>query len=321
MVEKLISISIKNRWMVLLIATIEGRQRFSVNARLAQDYRSNLNEIKRTLIQTPNYGPIPLSSVADIEINEGPPMINSENAMLRGTVLFNVRGRDLGSTVKEAQEKLNTMMKTLPKGYFVEWSGQYENLIRADRTLKMILPIVFVIIFMCLYFAFKSIREAFYSLITIPFSLIGGAYMVYFYGVNLSVAVAVGFIALFGIAVETGVVMVIYLNDAMQNLVALKGNSKHSITKEDLKEYVMNGAAKRLRPKLMTVSVALFGLIPVLWSTGVGSDVMIPIVLPMIGGVFTSSTHILLVTPLIFLMVKEYELKKFGKLEVLDVKH
>ena len=304
-----------------LTTTIEGRQRFSVNARIAQDYRSNLHEIKRTLIQTPNYGPIPLSSVADIEINEGSPMINSENAMLRGTVLFNVRGRDLGSTVKEAQEKLNAMMKTLPKGYFVEWSGQYENLIRADRTLKMILPIVFVVIFLCLYFAFKSVREAFYSLITIPFALIGGAYMVYFYGVNLSVAVAVGFIALFGIAVETGVVMVIYLNDAMQNLVTLKGNSSKKITKQDLKEYVMEGAAKRLRPKLMTVSVALFGLIPVLWSTGVGSDVMIPIVLPMIGGVFTSSTHILLVTPLIFLMVKEYELKKFGKLEVLDVKH
>ena len=304
-----------------LTTTIEGRQRFSVNARLAQDYRSKLSEIKRTLIHTTSFGPIPLSTVADIEINEGPPMINSENAMLRGTVLFNVRGRDLGSTVKDAQDKLNLMVKSLPKGYYIEWSGQYENLIRADRTLKMILPIVLLIIFVCLYFAFKSLREAFYSLITIPFALIGGAYMVYFYGVNLSVAVAVGFIALFGIAVETGVVMVIYLNDAMQNLVALKGNSKETITKEDLREYVMAGATKRLRPKLMTVSVALFGLIPVLWATGVGSDVMIPVVLPMIGGVFTSSTHILLVTPLIFLLMKEHELKKFGKLEVLDVKH
>lgn len=304
-----------------LTTTIEGRQRFSVNARLAQDYRSNLDEIKRTLIKTSGFGYIPLSSVADIEISEGAPMINSENAMLRGTVLFNVRGRDLGSTVHDAQVKLNEMIRSLPKGYFIEWSGQYENLIRADRTLKMILPVVIVIIFCCLYFAFNSIREAFYSLITIPFALIGGAYMVYFYGVNLSVAVAVGFIALFGIAVETGVVMVIYLNDAMQNLVALKGNSSETITNKDLKDYVMAGAAKRLRPKLMTVSVALFGLIPVLWSTGTGSDVMIPIVLPMIGGVFTSSTHILLVTPLIFLLTKEYELKKYGKLEVLDVNH
>jgi Cu(I)/Ag(I) efflux system membrane protein CusA/SilA len=145
--------------------------------------------------------------------------------------------------------------------------------------------------------------------------------MVYFWGVNLSVAVAVGFIALFGIAVETGVVMVIYLNDAMQQLVSLRGNSSANITRDELREYVIAGAAKRLRPKLMTVCVALFGLIPVLWATGVGSDVMKPIVLPMIGGVLTSSTHILLVTPLIFLMTKEYELRKLGKLEVYETRH
>lgn len=303
-----------------LTPTIEGRRRFSVNLRLAQDYRSNLDAIRRTLVQTMNYGPIPLSSVAEIKISYGPAMIQSENALLRGTVLFNVRERDLGSTVQEAQDRLNTMVKSLPKGYFIEWSGQYENLIRAERTLKLILPIVLVIIFGCLYFAFHSVREAFFSLISIPFALIGGAYMVYFFGVHLSVAVAVGFIALFGIAVETGIVMVIYLNDAMQQLVALKGNSKETITREDLRVYVMNGAVKRLRPKLMTVCVALFGLVPVLWATGTGSDVMLPIVLPMIGGVLTSSTHILLVTPLIFLMVKEYELKKHGRLEVLEVK-
>jgi Cu(I)/Ag(I) efflux system membrane protein CusA/SilA len=303
-----------------LTTTIEGRQRFSVNVRMAQDYRSNLEAIKRILVQTPNNGPVPLSSVADINISDGPAMIQSENALLRGTVLFNVRDRDLGSTVKEAQERLNMMVKTLPKGYYIEWSGQYENLIRAEHTLKLILPIVLIIIFACLYFAFHSIREAFFSLISIPFALVGGAYMVYFFGVHLSVAVAVGFIALFGIAVETGIVMVIYLNDAMQQLVALKGNSKETITREDLRVYVMNGAVKRLRPKLMTVCVALFGLVPVLWATGTGSDVMLPIVLPMIGGVLTSSTHILLVTPLIFLMVKEYELRKYGKLEVLEVK-
>ena len=303
-----------------LTPTIEGRRRFSVNLRFAQDYRNNLDQIKRTLVQTPASGPIPLSAVADIRISDGPAMIQSENALLRGTVLFNVRDRDLGSTVAEAQNKLNSMVKTLPKGYFIEWSGQYENMVRAQHTLIMILPIVLIIIFACLYFAFHSIREAFFSLISIPFALIGGAYMVYFFGVHLSVAVAVGFIALFGIAVETGIVMVIYLNDAMQQLVALKGNSKETITREDLRVYVMNGAVKRLRPKLMTVCVALFGLVPVLWSTGTGSDVMVPIVLPMIGGVLTSSTHILLVTPLIFLMVKEYELRKHGKLDVLEVK-
>ncbi len=301
--------------------TIEGRQRFTISVRLAQDYRNSIEHLKRIPIKTPSLGTIPLSSVATIRFEDGPPMITSENAMLRGAVLFNVRDRDLGSTVKEAVEKLHTEMGVLPNGYYFEWSGQYENLIRGEKTLIMILPLVLLIIFISLYLAFKSIREAFFSLITVPFALIGGAYMVYFYGVNLSVAVAVGFIALFGIAVETGVVMIIYLNDAMQQLIKLRGNSSETISKEELKEFVIAGAAKRLRPKLMTVSVALFGLVPVLWSTGVGSDVMLPIVLPMIGGVLTSSTHILLVTPLIFLMTKEYELKKFGKMEVYEIKH
>lgn len=304
-----------------LTTTVEGRQRFSVNARFGQDFRNNITSLKRLQVQTMDFGPIPLEAVADIKLSEGPPMINSENAMLRGTVLFNVRGRDLGSTVSEAREKLDKMMIRLPKGYFLEWSGQYENLIRSEKTLKLILPIVLVVIFLSMYFAFHSAREAFLSLITVPFALIGGAYIIYFWGVNLSVAVAVGFIALFGLAVETGIVMVIYLNDAMQQLVAKKGNSRETITREDLKEYVIAGAAKRLRPKLMTVCVSLFALIPILWSHGVGSDVMKPIVLPMVGGVLTSATHILLVTPLIFLMAKEYELKKYGKIEVLEVKH
>jgi Cu(I)/Ag(I) efflux system membrane protein CusA/SilA len=301
--------------------TIEGRQRFTISVRLAQDYRNSIERLKRIPVTTPSMGTIPLSAVAGIKFENGPPMIASENAMLRGAVLFNVRDRDLGSTVEEAMAALEKNMGTLPDGYFLEWSGQYENLIRGKQTLLVILPVVLLIIFVSLYLAFHSVREAFFSLITVPFALIGGAYMVYFWGVNLSVAVAVGFIALFGIAVETGVVMVIYLNDAMQQLVRLRGNSGETITKEELREFVIAGAAKRLRPKLMTVSVALFGLIPVLWATGVGSDVMQPIVLPMIGGVLTSSTHILLVTPLIFLMTKEYELRKFGKLEVYDVKH
>jgi Cu(I)/Ag(I) efflux system membrane protein CusA/SilA len=304
-----------------LTTTVEGRQRFSVNARFGQDFRNNLTALKRLQVQTMNYGPVPLEAVADVTIAEGPPMINSENAMLRGTVLFNVRERDLGSTVNEAREKLNTMINKLPKGYYLEWSGQYENLMRSERTLKLILPVVLLIIFISMYFAFHSAREAFLSLITIPFALIGGAYMIWFWEVNLSVAVAVGFIALFGLAVETGIVMVIYLNDAMQQLVTRKGNSRETITPQDLREYVIAGAAKRLRPKIMTVCVSLFALVPILWSHGVGSDVMKPIVLPMVGGVLTSATHILLVTPLIFLMAKEYELRKHGKIEVLESKH
>jgi Cu(I)/Ag(I) efflux system membrane protein CusA/SilA len=304
-----------------LTTTIEGRQRFSVNARFGQDFRNNLGALKHLQVQTMNFGPVPLEAVADIKITEGPPMINSENAMLRGTVLFNVRERDLASTVQAAKDKLDKSLSKMPKGYFMDWSGQYENLVRSEKTLKMIMPVVILIIFFCMYLAFKSAREALISLISIPFALIGGAFIVYFWGVNLSVAVAVGFIALFGLAVETNIVMVIYLNDAMQQLVALKGNSSETITKEDLKEYVILGAAKRLRPKLMTVCVSLFGLVPILWSTGVGSDVMIPIVLPMIGGVLTSSTYVLLVTPLTFLMTKEYELRKNKKIDVIEIKH
>jgi len=304
-----------------LTTTVEGRQRFGISARFGQDFRNNLQALKNLQVQTMNFGPIPLGAVADVKITEGPPMIVSENALLRGSVLFNVRGRDLGGTVEDAKAKLNNMITKLPKGYYMEWSGQYENLIRGERTLKLILPIVLVIIFFCMYFAFHSAREAFLSLITIPFALIGGVILVYLWGVNLSVAVAVGFIALFGLAVETGIVMVIYLNDAMHQLVEKKKASGEAITKDDLREYVIMGAAKRLRPKIMTVTVSLFALIPILWSTGVGSDVMKPIVLPMIGGVFTSATHILLVTPLVFLMAKEYELRKFGKIDVLDAKH
>ena len=303
-----------------LTTTIEGRQRFSVNARYGQDFRNNLASLKRLQVQTMNFGPVPLEAVADIKLSDGPPMINSENAMLRGTVLFNVRERDLGSTVKEAQQKLNQMITKLPKGYFLEWSGQWENQIRANRTLKMILPSVLVIIFMVLYFTYHSFKEAITTMITVPFALIGGVFMVYFYGINLSVAVAVGFIALFGMAIETAMLMTIYLNEAMNNMVAKHGNSKSTLTPAIIREFVIEGSAKRLRPKLMTVSVGLFGLIPILWATGVGSDIMRPITIPLIGGTITSTIYVLLITPVIFEMIKERELKRKGKIELIDVK-
>lgn len=301
-----------------ITTTVEGRQRFSVNARFGQDFRDNMESLKRLQVQTAGFGPVPLGAVADVKMTEGPPMINSENALLRGTVLFNVRGRDLGSTVKEAQQKLNESIGQMPKGFFIDWSGEYENLISSERTLKLILPIVLVIIFFSMYFAFHSTREALLTLISIPFALIGGAFIIYFWGVNLSVAVAVGFIALFGLSVEINIVMVIYLNDAMQQLIAKNGNSRDTISKDELRKYSISGATKRLRPVIMTVIVSFFSLVPILWSHGVGSDVMKPIVLPMVGGVITSAIYVLLVTPLIFLMSKEYELKKYGKIKVSD---
>lgn len=303
-----------------LATTIEGRQRFSVNARYGQDFRNNLQQLKRLQVQTMSFGPIPLQAVADIQLSDGPPMINSENAMLRGTVLFNVRERDLGSTVQEAQQKLNQMVTKLPKGYFLEWSGQWENQIRANRTLTTIMPVVFIIIFMVLYFTYHSIKESIITMITVPFALIGGVFMVYFYGVNLSVAVAVGFIALFGMAIETAMLMTIYLNEAMQNMVAKYGNSKDTLTPAIIREFVIEGAAKRLRPKLMTVSVGLFGLIPILWAAGVGSDIMRPITIPLIGGTITSTIYVLLITPVVFEIVKERELKRKGKIDLIDVK-
>ncbi|MDZ4071041.1 MAG: efflux RND transporter permease subunit [Sediminibacterium sp.] len=303
-----------------LTTTIEGRQRFSVNARYGQDFRNNIQALKRLQVQTMDFGPIPLEAVADIKLSDGPPMINSENAMLRGTVLFNVRERDLGSTVKEAQERLNRMITKLPKGYFLEWSGQWENQIRANQTLKMIMPIVLIIIFMVLYFTYHSFKEAVITMITVPFALIGGVFMVYFYGINLSVAVAVGFIALFGMAIETAMLMTIYLNEAMNNMVAKHGNSKSTLTPAIIRDYVIEGSAKRLRPKLMTVSVGLFGLIPILWATGVGSDIMRPITIPLIGGTISSTIYVLLITPVIFEMIKERELKRNGKIELIDVK-
>jgi len=303
---------------VNVTTTIEGRRRFNVNVRLAQDYRKNTDDIKRILIQTPASGAIPLSALADIAVNDGPPMINSENAMLRGAVLFNVRNRDLGSTVKECKEKLNEMIKSLPKGYYLEWSGQYENQIKATQRLILIIPIVLLIILLVVYFTYRSLKEAVITLITVPFALIGGVFIIYFYGINLSVGVAVGFIALFGMAIETSMLMTIYLNEAMEDLVAKRGNSSKSISIADIHEFVIKGSAKRLRPKLMTVCVSLFGLFPVLWSTGVGSDIMLPITLPLIGGLFTSTVYVLLLTPVIFEITKEIELRKYGKISLIN---
>ena len=304
-----------------LTSTIEGRQRFSVNARYAQDYRNSIEALKKLQVQTMQFGPIPLETVAEVKISDGPPMINSENAMLRGSVLFNVRDRDLGSTVKESQDKLNAMITKMPKGYYVEWSGQWENQIRANRTLAMILPIVIILIFLILYFTYRSMKEALITMITVPFALIGGIFMVYFYGINLSVAVAVGFIALFGLAVETTMLITIYLNDSMNKMIAKYGNNSEVITEEILRYYIIEGSAKRLRPKLMTVSVALFGLIPILWSTGTGADIMIPITVPLIGGTITSTIYVLLITPVVFEMVKLHELKTKGKIDIINAKH
>ncbi len=292
---------------------IDSRRRFPVNVRLAQDYRKTIRQLKDLQIQTSDLGPIRLSAVADISIAEGPPMINSENAMLRGALLFNVRGRDMGSTVAEAKERLENAVETLPNGYYLEWSGQYENQVRAQNRLIIILPIVLLIIIFVLYFTFYSIREVLIVLSSIPVALVGGAYSLHFFHVNFSVAVAVGFIALFGIAVETGVLMLVYLNNSLY--LKLKNHSNGPVTDTVIEEAVYEGAVQRLRPKLMTVLVDVIGLLPVLIATGTGSDVMRPITIPFVFGLLTSTLFVLIVLPVMFAFIRERELKRKGKID------
>lgn len=296
--------------------TIEGRERFTVNVRFAQDYRDKIQKLKNIQLQTMDFGPIPLSAVAEIKISEGPPMINSENAMLRGTLLFNVRERDMGSTVDDAKKRLENSIKKLPKGYFLDWSGQYENQVRAQNRLMLIMPIVLLIIIIILYFTFKNIREVLIVLTAVPVALVGGAYSLHFFGVNFSVAVAVGFIALFGIAVETGVLMIVYLNNSVFEKTKKNREENKNMTDNDIEVAIYEGAALRLRPKLMTVFVDMIGLIPVLIATGTGSDVMKPITIPFVFGLITSTLFVLIVLPVVYALVREYELKKYGKLKI-----
>lgn len=302
-----------------ITTTIEGRQRFSVNARFGQDFRNNIDQLKTILVTTAN-GPIPLSAVADVYFAEGPPMINSENAMLRGTLLFNVRERDLGSTVNDAKKKLDSLVKKLPRGYYIEWSGQYENQVRAENRLKFLIPVVLLIIMVILYFTFHTYREVLIVLSSIPVALVGGAYSLFFFDVNFSVAVAVGFIALFGIAVETGVLMLVYLNNSLYNKVLKKQESGQPLNNKDIEEAVYEGAALRLRPKLMTVLVDIFGLLPLLLATGTGSDVMKPIAIPFVFGLITSTFFVLIVLPAMYSLVRENELKKSGKVVIAELK-
>jgi len=293
--------------------TIEARQRFPINVRFAQDYRNTISQLNRLQVQTKALGPIPLSAVADIIVTEGPPMINSENAMLRGTLLFNIRGRDMGSTVSDAKERLEIAVKNLPKGYYLEWSGQYENQVRAQNRLMVIIPIVLLIILGVLYFTFNNMREVLIVLSSVPVALVGGAYSLHFFQVNFSVAVAVGFIALFGIAVETGVLMLVYLNKSLY--FKLKNHTSTPVTNELIEDAIYEGAVQRLRPKLMTVLVDVIGLLPVLFATGAGSDVMKPITIPFVFGLLTSTIFVLIVLPVIYAYVRERELARKGRLD------
>jgi Cu(I)/Ag(I) efflux system membrane protein CusA/SilA len=288
-----------------LSITIEGRRRFPVRVRYAPEFRGSAEAIGQLPIITPNGNTVPLSSVADIRTTTGPTMISSENGLLRGTVLLNVRGRDVGSFVEEARTKIANQVQ-LPAGYYITWSGQYENQQRARARLLLVVPVVLIVIFGLLYLTYGSAIEAAHVLLAVPFALTGGVYLVWFLGYNFSVAVWVGFIALFGTAVQTGVVMVIYLNEAVEK----KKKELGVLTRRDLLEAVTEGALLRLRPKVMTVSTVVAGLLPIMWSSSAGSEVMKPLATPVLGGMVSSLLHVLIVTPVIFYWIHERALKK-----------
>ena len=288
-----------------LTVTIEGRRRFPVRVRYAPQFRGSAQSIGEIPISSSTGAPIPLAQLAEIRTVEGPTMISSENGLLRGTVLLNVRGRDVGSFVDQAKETIARQVQ-LPTGYYISWSGQYENQERARQRLMIVIPIVLVVIFGLLYITYHSVLEAAHVLMAVPFALTGGVYLLWLLGYNFSVAVWVGFIALFGTAVQTGVVMVIYLNEAVER----KKQEVGILTRQTLREAVTEGALLRLRPKVMTVSTVVAGLLPIMWSTSAGSEVMKPLATPVLGGMVSSLLHVLIVTPAIFYSLRARELRR-----------
>jgi Cu(I)/Ag(I) efflux system membrane protein CusA/SilA len=284
---------------------IEGRERYPVNVRYSRDFRDNVEELRRVLIATPAGAQIPISEVAKISFSRGPSMIRDEDGALTGYVYIDLNTKDYGGFVTRANN-LFPQKLTLPPGYTYKWSGEYEFELRAKERLQLILPVVFCVIFLLLYMVFHSVAEAAVLIFPTIYALTGGLILQRLLGYNFSVAVWVGYIALFGIAVETGVVMVVYLHEALDHRLASGVPLRH----EDIGTAVIEGAVQRLRPKLMTVSVVLASLIPILWETGVGSDVMKPIAAPLVGGMITSTIHVLILVPVFFALMKERALRR-----------
>ena len=287
-----------------LTTTIEGRQRFPVRVRYAPEYRKDPQALGGVLVATPAGASVPLGQLARIEHARGPAMISSENGLLLATVLLNVQGRDVGGFVEDARRAVASEVN-LPPGYFLGWSGRWENQERARQRLQVVLPVVLLVIFVLLYFTYGSVIEAAHVLLAVPFALTGGVYLLWLLGYNFSVAVWVGFIALFGTAVQTGVVMVIYLEEAVARKRREQGGT---LTRAALRDAVVEGALLRLRPKVMTVSTVIAGLLPIMWSTQVGAEVMKPLATPVLGGMISSLAHVLIVTPVIFFWIQERRL-------------
>ena len=284
--------------------TVEGRQRFGVNMRYPRDLRDSPQAIASdVLVPMPNGGAVPLGEVAKIAPTRGPTAIRTENGQLATYIYVDIRDRDLGGYVADAQRAVQASIN-FPAGYYVTWSGQYEYLERATARLKIVVPVTLLLIFLLLYLNFRSIAETLIVMLSLPFALVGGLWLMWALGFNLSVAVAVGFIALAGVAAETGVVMLMYLNHALAAIQALRDSEGRRLTRGDLYAAVMEGAVERVRPKMMTVVAIMAGLLPILWSTGTGSEIMQRIAVPMIGGMISSTLLTLMVIPAIFALVK-----------------
>jgi copper/silver efflux system protein len=288
--------------------TVEGRQRFTVNLRYPRDLRDNPKKIASDiLVPMPAGGAVPLGEVATVQLARGPTTIRTENAQLATYIYVDIRDRDLGGYVADAQRAVQASIQ-FPPGYYVVWSGQYEYLERATSRLKIVVPATLLIIFLLLYLNFRSVTETMIVMLSLPFALVGGFWLMWWLGFNLSVAVAVGFIALAGVAAETGVVMLIYLNQALAEIRQRCEIEKRAVTRCDLYDAVMEGAVERVRPKMMTVVAIMAGLLPIMWSSGTGSEIMQRIAVPMIGGMISSTLLTLIVIPAIFGLVKGFGL-------------
>jgi Cu(I)/Ag(I) efflux system membrane protein CusA/SilA len=285
--------------------TVEGLERFGVNVRYPRELRGTPEQIAHeVLVPTADGAMIPLGQLAKVVISKGAPSIRTENALLSAYIYVDIRDRDIGSYVAEARKAVAEKVK-FPPGYYATWSGQFEYMERAAAKMKIVIPITLLIIFLLLYLNFRRVTETLIVMLSVPFALVGGVWLLWLLNYNLSVAVAVGFIALAGVAAETGVVMLIYLEHAWQEIQKSRIAAGHPLTAQDLHAAIMQGAVERVRPKMMTVVAIMAGLLPIMWGTGTGSEVMSRIAAPMIGGMISSTILTLVVIPAIYALIKE----------------
>ncbi|HWV45846.1 MAG TPA: efflux RND transporter permease subunit, partial [Nitrospira sp.] len=283
---------------------VEGRERYPVNVRYKRELRDDPDRLKRVLIPTPTGAQIPLGQIAEMVITQGPPSIADEAGALAGLVSVSVGGRDLRGYVQDAQRAVRDRV-TVPSGYRLIWTGQYEHLVRAEERLKLVIPVTLAVILLLLYLNFRSLAKSLIVLLSVPFAVIGAIWYLHYLGYNLSVAVWVGIIALAGVAAETGVVMLVYLDEAYERRV----REGRMATAQDLRESIMEGAVQRVRPKMMTVAAIMGGLLPIMWTTGTGADVMKRISAPMIGGMVSSTVLTLIVIPVLYSMWRRVQLR------------